>query len=118
MTGGLLAGDFIAGVVSLRIQQLDVACETKTRDNVFVHILVSVQYQVYSLLTSRSSGPPPCATHSNCKHCILVKSVRFSQVLSDKVEDSFYKLTNQHNQVCALHLRASRMYPAWISVSN
>lgn len=30
----------------MRIQQLDVACETKTRDNVFVNVVVSVQYQV------------------------------------------------------------------------
>lgn len=30
----------------MRIQQLDVSCETKTKDNVFVHVVVSVQYQV------------------------------------------------------------------------
>lgn len=30
----------------MRIQQLDVSVETKTRDNVFVNIVVSVQYQV------------------------------------------------------------------------
>ena len=27
------------------MQQLDVRCETKTRDNVFVTVIVSVQYQ-------------------------------------------------------------------------
>lgn len=36
----------MSGHVSLRIQQLDVACETKTKDNVFVNVVVSVQYQV------------------------------------------------------------------------
>lgn len=36
--------------VSLRIMQLDVRAETKTHDNVFVHITVSVQYRI--LLTS------------------------------------------------------------------
>lgn len=41
-----LAGDSVSGAVSLRIQQLDVACETKTKDNVFVNVVVSVQYQV------------------------------------------------------------------------
>jgi len=35
----------VAGTISLRIQQLDVTVETKSRDNVFVHIVVSVQYQ-------------------------------------------------------------------------
>eukprot|EP01025_Chloroclados_australasicus_P036159 TRINITY_DN36795_c0_g1_i2.p1 TRINITY_DN36795_c0_g1~~TRINITY_DN36795_c0_g1_i2.p1 ORF type:complete len:170 (-),score=12.27 TRINITY_DN36795_c0_g1_i2:26-535(-) len=39
-------GDAVAGSVSMRIQQLDVACETKTRDNVFVNVVVSCQYQV------------------------------------------------------------------------
>eukprot|EP00980_Cylindrotheca_fusiformis_P007758 scaffold1648_cov115-Cylindrotheca_fusiformis.AAC.13 len=32
--------------LSLRIQQLDVHCETKTRDNVFVQVAVAVQYRV------------------------------------------------------------------------
>ncbi|GMH42871.1 hypothetical protein BSKO_10790 [Bryopsis sp. KO-2023] len=39
-------GETIAGTLSMRIQQLDVSCETKTRDNVFVNVVVSVQYQV------------------------------------------------------------------------
>lgn len=38
--------DRIAGRVSLRIQQLDVKVETKTKDNVFVFVVVSVQYYV------------------------------------------------------------------------
>ena len=32
--------------MSLRVQSLDVRCETKTLDNVFVDVVVSVQYQV------------------------------------------------------------------------
>ena len=36
----------IAGRVSLKIQQLDVTIETKTRDDVFVKLKVSVQYKV------------------------------------------------------------------------
>lgn len=35
----------IKGKVSLRVQQLDVAVETKTHDDVFVHLNVSVQFQ-------------------------------------------------------------------------
>jgi regulator of protease activity HflC (stomatin/prohibitin superfamily) len=38
--------DWVAGTVNLRVQQLDVRVETKTEDNVFVHIVVSVQYFV------------------------------------------------------------------------
>lgn len=36
----------VSGRVSLRIQQLDVKAETKTKDDVFVNVLVSVQYAV------------------------------------------------------------------------
>jgi len=36
----------VSGRLSLRIQQLDVICETKTKDNVFVQVQVSVQYRV------------------------------------------------------------------------
>lgn len=35
-----------AAVENLRVQQLDVEIETKTKDDVFVHLQVSVQYQV------------------------------------------------------------------------
>lgn len=36
----------VAGRLSLRVQQLDVQAETKTQDNVFVKVLVSVQFAV------------------------------------------------------------------------
>ncbi|EIE18919.1 flagellar associated protein [Coccomyxa subellipsoidea C-169] len=58
-----LIGESVAGSLSLRVQQLDVRCETKTKDNVFVNVVVSVQYQVekenlysafYKLTDSRS----------------------------------------------------------------
>ena len=38
--------DRIAGRLSLKIQQLDVVIETKTKDDVFVKLKVSVQYKV------------------------------------------------------------------------
>lgn len=38
--------DRIAGRLSLRVQQLEVRVETKTKDNVFVFVIVSVQYFV------------------------------------------------------------------------
>ena len=38
--------DRVAGRLSLRIQQLDVVIETKTKDDVFVKVKVSVQYKV------------------------------------------------------------------------
>lgn len=36
--------DRISGRVNLRVQQLDIPVETKTKDNVFVKVVVSVQY--------------------------------------------------------------------------
>jgi len=38
--------DKVAGRVSLRVQQLDVIVETKTKDDVFVHLKISVQFLV------------------------------------------------------------------------
>src|SRR4051794_5382731 len=38
----------VAGRVSMRVKQFAVDVETKTKDNVFVHVQVSVQYQVLS----------------------------------------------------------------------
>ena len=41
--------DRIAGRMSLKIQQLDVLIETKTKDDVFVRLKVSVQFKVIKL---------------------------------------------------------------------
>ncbi|GLJ31356.1 hypothetical protein SUGI_0629230 [Cryptomeria japonica] len=38
-------GTQIRGHLSLRVQKLDVRCETKTKDNVFVTVVASVQYR-------------------------------------------------------------------------
>lgn len=38
--------EYISGIVSLRVQELNVNIETKTKDNVFVVVSASVQYQV------------------------------------------------------------------------
>ncbi|GMY20429.1 hypersensitive-induced response protein 1-like [Fagus crenata] len=38
----------LAGHLSLRVQQLDVQCETKTKDNVFVTVVASIQYRAIS----------------------------------------------------------------------
>ncbi|WCJ20810.1 Hypersensitive-induced response protein-like protein 1 [Euphorbia peplus] len=38
-------GSRVAGHLSLRLQQLDVRCETKTKDNVFVTVVASIQYR-------------------------------------------------------------------------
>ncbi|KAK4750416.1 hypothetical protein SAY87_003898 [Trapa incisa] len=45
-------GSQLAGHLSLRVQQLDVKCETKTKDNVFVNVVASIQYRA---LTEKAS---------------------------------------------------------------
>ncbi|KAL3844253.1 hypothetical protein ACJIZ3_001656 [Penstemon smallii] len=35
----------LVGLLSLRVQQLDIRCETKTKDNVFVTVVASIQYR-------------------------------------------------------------------------
>ena len=46
-------GQAVAGTISTRVQSLDVSVETKTKDNVFVMIVVSVR--VSSIRSIRSS---------------------------------------------------------------
>lgn len=40
------AGEWLVGTLSLRVQSLDVRCDTKTKDNVFVTVVCSIQYRV------------------------------------------------------------------------
>ena len=64
-------GHEIAGALSTRIQSLDVAVETKTKDNVFVTIIVSTQYMVSCRDTYRelSTVVPaePAAKHTGAQ---------------------------------------------------
>lgn len=43
--------EYVAGRVSLRIRELSCSLETKTKDNVFITVNVSVQYQVMAIKT-------------------------------------------------------------------
>lgn len=38
-------GSQLGGYLSLRVQQIDIKCETKTKDNVFVTVVASIQYR-------------------------------------------------------------------------
>ncbi|XP_028121768.1 hypersensitive-induced response protein-like protein 1 [Camellia sinensis] len=55
----------LAGKLSLRLQQLDVCCETKTKDNVFVNVVASIQYRALS-----GKGPDAFYKLSNTKEQI------------------------------------------------
>ena len=49
--------EFVAGSLNMRVQQLNVECETKTKDNVFVRILVAVQFMVEKGTDYSEEGP-------------------------------------------------------------
>ena len=36
----------VSGTISMRLQQIEVSCETKTKDNVFTQMKVSIQFQI------------------------------------------------------------------------
>lgn len=44
--------DYVGGRVTLRVRELTCSLETKTKDNVFVVVHISVQYQVMFLASS------------------------------------------------------------------
>ena len=51
--------DTVAGMVSLRVNQITLTMETKTKDNVFVTIPISVQNRVLSLIHIYHPGSRP-----------------------------------------------------------
>ncbi|CAL5367901.1 unnamed protein product [Camellia sinensis] len=55
----------LAGKLSLRLRQLDVCCETKTKDHVFVNVVASIQYRALS-----GKGPDAFYKLSNTKEQI------------------------------------------------
>jgi regulator of protease activity HflC (stomatin/prohibitin superfamily) len=62
--------DRIVGRINLRVQQLDVKIETKTEDNVFVQMVVSVQYyvlpeKVYDAFYKLDKDLPASAHHAS-----------------------------------------------------
>jgi regulator of protease activity HflC (stomatin/prohibitin superfamily) len=101
-----ICGEVVAGNLSLRVQQLEVRCETKTRDNVFVTVMVSVQYQVKRVLLYED-GPPPAAyyklTNSHQQISSYVVDVVRSTVPKMDLDDVF---TVSWQQLLSLHSRA------------
>ncbi|KAK9834293.1 hypothetical protein WJX81_004104 [Elliptochloris bilobata] len=87
-------GESVAGALSLRVQQLDVAIDTKTKDNVFVRMVVSVQYQV-------------------------VDSQSFDNGANDSsLKLAFYKLTNPHRQITSYVFDVVRAVVPKIDLDN
>jgi regulator of protease activity HflC (stomatin/prohibitin superfamily) len=87
--------------VSLRVQQIDVQIETKTKDNVFAVVFVSVQYQVRRGGGIPAEGVGPTGVHVDAHLAHARRSAMPRQVIREKVYDAVYRLTNPHEQIRA-----------------
>jgi len=86
----------LAGTVSMRVQQIDVVCETKTSDNVFVNVVVSVQYKI---LPERIYESFYSLTDSQAQIRSYVFDVVRSSVPKMKLDDVFMLKENLANDV-------------------
>lgn len=80
--------DQVAGQVSLKIQQLDVEVETKTKDNVFIRLNISVQYQIIRSLVYEAFYK---LTNSKDQITSYVFDTVRAQVPTMKLDDVFEK---------------------------
>lgn len=105
-------GDIVAGDISLRIRELEVRCETKTRDNVFVTLIVSVQYTVsmesdVDDVSLEMGGPQTGSSGGGYGNTgggyVPLGSTRQSgdKVNTARMYDSFYRLTEPRKQICS-----------------
>ena len=88
----------VVGKVSLVMRELDVTCETKTKDNVFVNVVVSVQYrailekvyEAYYKLGDPRAQIESCVLEeiqSELPKMELVESFSSKDTLANKVKD-------------------------------
>ncbi len=95
----------VVGTVSTRVQQLDVKCETKTLDNVFVQceFYCGEHFQCWSLdvifcacVVCRYDG---CIIKPLMNHSFVgIISVQY-QALLDRIYDAYYKLSDHKGQI-------------------
>lgn len=92
----------MAGKLSLRIQQLDVRCETKSKDNgalLLEAVCRVVRDMVYCSLYDEPLTSLPCDPSTPPAVFVdIVVSVQY-QVVRENVYDAFYKLTDSKSQI-------------------
>jgi regulator of protease activity HflC (stomatin/prohibitin superfamily) len=110
-----------AGRISMRIQQLDVDCETKSRDHVFIRIHVAIQYQTNSthLYESFYTLSSPIRQLTNNVHDIVrstMPQLDLDDIFSaqDTIAQNFHdSLNDSMNQYGYLvhHVLITRIWP-------
>uniref|UniRef100_A0A6N2KSZ0 Band 7 domain-containing protein n=1 Tax=Salix viminalis TaxID=40686 RepID=A0A6N2KSZ0_SALVM len=94
-------GSQLAGHLSLRVQQLDVRCETKTKWAGLIYRMNLVKALVYIYIDTGLTLYPILSysvafnTQQCCQCCI------YQYVPADKASDAFYKLSNTRSQIQA-----------------
>jgi len=84
--------------MSFRVQQLDVRVETKSLDNVFMH--VTGKRNIGLVWSSHDVSSRNVLTTWFCATSTLVVSVQY-QILREKTYEAFYALTNPAQQITA-----------------
>ena len=87
-------GDYVAGHLTLRLQQLDVQCETKTKVSSIEHIYA----YIYTYLLPSSANIS--FLYQDNVFVTVVASIQY-RVLVDKASDAFYRLSNPTSQIKA-----------------
>lgn len=95
-------GKRVVGHLSLRLQQLDVRCETKTKVTITNDIYTAFGYLRISRL-SQLLSEVNVLLHLCLQDNVFVNVVASIQyrALADKASDAFYKLTNTRSQIQA-----------------
>jgi regulator of protease activity HflC (stomatin/prohibitin superfamily) len=90
-------GECVAGTVSTRIQQLNVNCETKTLDNVFVTLSINVQYQ--ALIDPESSNIGYSAFYCLTDHVQQIRSYVYDVIRSAVPKITLDKVFEQKEDI-------------------
>lgn len=89
----------MAGKLSLRIQQLDVRCETKSKDNGATRWrVVGLGHSCDQAVDASQHPLTPPQTLMVAVFVDIVVSVQY-QVVRENVYDAFYKLTDSKSQI-------------------
>jgi hypothetical protein len=88
----------IVGRLSLRIQQLDVICETKTRDNVFVQVSLLISHYLFIIYTVMAPAKELTLFIGIFFTVQVAVAVQF-RVLEDGAYAAYYRLTNPRGQI-------------------
>lgn len=103
-------GDYVAGTLTLRLQQLDVQCETKTKvsniERTYANLLLVDHYINSSMIMFQDNV-----------FVTVVASIQY-RVLVDKASDAFYRLSNPTTQIKAYVFDGIYIYSSFLNTES